>query len=484
MTRYKQPFKILPSFYKTVLKEDADIYLLWGGRDRGASHFTAQRALLDLLNDKQYYRAILIRKTYESIRDSQYQTIKDIAEANGLDQYLTFLRSPLEIRCNTNNNKIIARGCDNPAKLKSTRDPNVAIIEEADQLTEQDYITIHTTLRHESAKIRQWMAFNSDFPGDYEDHWLWRYYLQHIPNTYESGLYTTEIDVPYGDDFVSQQIKFYSHHSTYRNNPYCPPSRRAVYEGLKEQNEYYYNVYAKGILGKKENDNPWAWALSEDKHYNPSPYTIDNNYPLILSWDFNHDPCTVVVSQFQSHIPRYNVIAYYRASSGDESAIKQLCDKIKREYPHHTRTRQMVITGDATGVQRSPDRPATVNRYTEIASQFNSNVHALVKIERANTSHKASRDLCNDVLHLIPKGGYVFWGGRGCEMLIAEIQSAYPDDKESLNKAKKELGLHGLDAWRYLNQYLFAHRLKGANFKEYQKKIMSAVARLSTPVKS
>jgi hypothetical protein len=43
-------------------------------------------------------------------------------------------------------------------------------------------------------------------------------------------------------------------------------------------------------------------------------------------------------------------------------------------------------------------------------------------------------------------------------MIENDINLAYSDEKESLNKAKAEHGLHILDAVRYLDDFWFCHR--------------------------
>ena len=100
--------------YRHLLESDCDINFLWGGRDSGKSYFIASKLLMDCLKSS-YFRCILIKKTHESIKDSQWQMIKDIAEMWGVSQLLDFTSSPLETRC-VNGNKCISRGCDNHSK--------------------------------------------------------------------------------------------------------------------------------------------------------------------------------------------------------------------------------------------------------------------------------------------------------------------------------------------------------------------------------
>lgn len=457
--------------YVHLQEADEDIIFLYGGRDSGKSHDMAIRVILKMLQP-EYFRGILVKKTYESIRDAQWQLIKDIVYEHGMGHLFKFTESPLTISTTINDNRCIARGCDKPEKLKSISNPNFVWYEEGNQLTRDDYETISTTLRTNEGRVQEWFSFNPECKGDYKEFWL---YKDWFADQKELSFVAEKVMTTHKGDV---KIRYRAEHSTYQDNPFCSAERIARHERLRIVNPYRYKVFTKGLWGNEDNDSPWAWALNRDKHYTHQAYQVSKNYPLDLSFDFNHDPCVCVIGQVQHHVPHYAIIGYIKASSGTESAIKQLCDRIRTMFPHHAATRQLIITGDASGTARDASRPATTSRYTEICRYLGIN-EAAVKIERANTTHKASRDLCNAVLHQIPEGGYLFYGGQGCEMLLSEIEAAFPDNDESLNKYKKEAGGHGVDAWRYLNQLWYAHRLTGARFREYQGVIDGIARRLS-----
>lgn len=463
--------EVLDCYIDVFNDKQSDAYLIWGGRDKGASDLIAQRLLLDCIED-DYFRCVLVRKTYESIKGSQWQTLKDVAEREGISQFFKFQKSPLEVYCTVNNNFFIARGCDNPDKLKSLKDVNVCWIEETDQITEDDYVVVHTTLRHSTARIRQWMSFNSDLEShkdakQYQDHWLWKYYLEKIPNTYKEGIYETLVDVPLPNgDTQEEVIKFYSHHGTYRQNPYCPAKRAAIYESYQENNPYYYTVYTLGRLGNKENKNPFFYSFDKSKHYKAKLYEIDKRYHLDFSFDFNFEPCTCVVGQFIPHKQEYHIIRSHYASATDhKSSLEMLCDELKEyfKYVHYSRIR---VTGDAAGKQRGADTAANVNKYVKIMRYLGLGSSSVLKVERSNIDHKSSRDLCNDVLKDIPITFY-----SGTEQLIENIQASYPDAKGTLNDCKKKLGVHDVDCFRYLLKFWFAFELNGKRFKEYQNRI-------------
>ena len=91
--------------------------ILYGGRGSSKSDFTAKYLIYKCLTDN-YFRGILVRNTYNTIKDSQYQTIKDIIFDLGLQDLFEFKLNPLEIHC-LNGNRFLARGCDDTSKLKS-----------------------------------------------------------------------------------------------------------------------------------------------------------------------------------------------------------------------------------------------------------------------------------------------------------------------------------------------------------------------------
>src|SRR5580704_17607992 len=103
----------LPVF-RPLLNTKANINFLWGGRDSGKSFFIAQKLILDCLQ-LDYFRCILIKKTFESIKDSQWELIKNICADWNISHLFSFTVAPLEITCN-NGNKFIARGCDKTEK--------------------------------------------------------------------------------------------------------------------------------------------------------------------------------------------------------------------------------------------------------------------------------------------------------------------------------------------------------------------------------
>lgn len=214
------------------------------------------------------------------------------------------------------------------------------------------------------------------------------------------------------------------------------------------------------------NENPFFYSFYRDKHYVNHTYEIKKQFPLDISFDFNKDPCTAVVAQYEPDVPRWNIIrSHYASPDNQKSSLENLCNQIKTVYYGQCNKFTIRITGDASGSAGGADIPSDVNRYTRIVKYMGLSKQC-INVESSNLAHVSSRDLCNEVMHIIPKGHLVFYSGT--ETLIQNIEISYPDDKGTLNKAKDEYGLHDVDCFRYLLKFWFAYKLKGKSFKKYQ----------------
>lgn len=344
--------------YQHILEpNDIDIELIWGGRDSGKSHFLAQLTTEECLS-LDYYRCILVKETHEAIKDSQVAMIEEIVEDWEMEQLFKFIKSPLEIRC-LNKNRFIARGTDKPKKLRSITNPSHVWMEEANQLKEIAFITILTSLRNKYGRVKLYLSFNpeADTP-DFVDHWLYKmFFAKHYPKHLS---YTSEliIDIPGAE---SVKLKYRSTHTTYRDNPYVSAQRIAFHEALKTMNYHWYQVFTVGLWGNMENDMPWLFAYSRQKHVSSKELFANRAYTLYLSWDFNRNPmvCTVI----QWYDETVWIIDVIKAPNiGTEG----MCELVLMRYPGFL----YVITGDYNGMTVSTLHKEHVTNYSIIKSML------------------------------------------------------------------------------------------------------------------
>lgn len=285
---------VLPPWNKVVnetfipLVENKDRTLIcWGGRGSSKSLFAAKKLIYRCLSEK-YFRYILYRKTYNTIKDSQFQTIKDIVYEWGLQSLFSFNVSPMEIKC-VNGNKFICRGGDDPKKLKSIKDPTGVWYEE-EIPPEGDFITISTSIRTKKADyLQEIFTINPEVEGDYTDHWFWKKFFKDKPDgTFRDVVLVLMED---GSEFP---MSYTSHHSTYKDNKWIPDSFIAQLLQLKKENPYYYTIYALGKWGNKTTGgNFWKFF---DRATHTGAVKYDPTRSLHLSFDFNTVPymtCTI-----------------------------------------------------------------------------------------------------------------------------------------------------------------------------------------------
>src|SRR5690606_17161429 len=223
------PKKAFLPCYHHLLDSTSDIDFLWGGRDSGKSRFIASLLITECLS-LPYFRCVLARKVFNTIKESQWQMIKDVATIWGVDHLFTFNKNPLEINC-INGNKFICRGMDDSANLKSISNPSHCWAEEMNQLTLDDFILIMTSLRYNSGKVKMWCSFNPEADGDFHDFWLYRNFFAGNGYNFTS---TWTIDIPAFKEVSAQKVEYVysSTHTTYHDNKYCKPERAAFLEQL------------------------------------------------------------------------------------------------------------------------------------------------------------------------------------------------------------------------------------------------------------
>lgn len=371
--------------YKPLQTTKARLRFLYGGRDSGKSRDIAQRKIIECLM-KPFFRCILIKKTHSSIKDSQWQLIKDVCEDWGIDHLFDFRTSPLEIRCKVNGNRFICRGMDDPAKIKSINDPTDAWCEEGNQLTLQDWIYIITTLRSSKGPVTIEMSFNTETKGDFEEFWLYKEYFSHT----KEKSFTHTKTIKFGTESVD--INYIAIHSTYHDNPYVTLERKAYHEGLQSLNFYWYKVFTLGEWGNEDNDSPWLFAFDRNKHVSPIELFADRREVLYLSFDFNRNPqvCTVIQWPEQKKVKFIEVIKI--PNTGTEG----ICELIELKYPNYL----YIVTGDYSGDTPSSLYKEQITNYTIIKRMLKLN-DKQIKIS-PNPRLEKNQTLVNTIVHSFP----------------------------------------------------------------------------------
>jgi len=372
--------------YQPLYDSDATINLIWGGRDSGKSrqmpHFLVRKALTH-----PGFKCMLIRKRLNTVQESMFSEVVGFLEKNRLAGLVHSTKSPLKLRFK-NGATFLGRGTDDMNNIKSTKEPSDAWIEEADQISEDDFDTIFTTLRSSDTPVQVWMTFNPEVDESGKN-WIIDRFLGQVDDIYAPfQSFVIQVD----SDDGPMDIKVNSIHTTCDDNPYCTPERRAILESYRETNVNKYNVWRLGKVGQREVASPFMFAFDEAMIQEAE---IDPKFPLILSFDFNVAPATCTLSQQDDLNRRKWFVGEVRiGSEKDKANIYEVCERLRAIIP---RGQYIEVTGDATGRNLSTYTTGNLHHYDIIEEELGL-MPAQVKTPAVNPSHSNSYAMCNAVL--------------------------------------------------------------------------------------
>lgn len=357
--------------------------LLYGGRGGAKSTDAAKKLIIRCLIEP-YFKYILLRKTYVSIKDSQYSNLKSIVDEWNLGHLFKFVKSPLEVRC-FNGNKFIARGLDKEDSTKSIDNPTGIWYEEANQIDEADFLASTTSIRTPKAEyLQEILTFNPECDGEYLDFWLFKMFFASETELSFEGETTIMVD----DEPVTMTHTVI--HSTYEGNQFLPRDYVAQLLNIANIDPYYFKVFTKGLWGNKSNENPFIFAYSPEKHDGLPPRKNDEIF--YLSFDFNKNPISAAIIQHYG-----GVVRVLRLIKIPNSSIYELCDYIKAHYGGCV----FIVTGDATGRNRTAMVKGNIHYYSVIMKELNL-APEQVKVPNVNPPVERNGLLVNAVLANYP----------------------------------------------------------------------------------
>lgn len=181
-------------------------------------------------------------------------------------------------------------------------------------------------------------------------------------------------------------------------------------------------------------NNPFAYAFDPAKHVKPCEF--NQLHTVYLSFDFNVDPITCIAVQHYDHTIKVVKEFYLRNSD-----IYQLCDQIAAAFPKAS----LVVTGDATGANRSALTAGNYGYYDVVQTRLNLGRNQM-RQPAVNPSIRDTRVLVNSLLQ-----NYQVNIDPSCVWLIKDLQYVEVDDEGDIMKDRssdiRKADL--LDCWRY-----------------------------------
>lgn len=389
-------------FYK--LRDCNKTYICnYGSGGSGKSHATAQNELIKSLQKKE--KILVIRKTANTLMDSVVSLIYNgLITKYGLLPFFDLNKSERIITNKVNGSQFLFRGLDDPEKIKSIDGITRVWVEEASELSEDDFNKLSDRIRGEPQIT---LTYNPII----QSHWLKRRF----------------------HDQKNDRVAIF--HTTYLDNKHIGQKFIDDMEWYKEHDFEHYRIYGLGQWGRVNIERQFAFKFTESKH--TGKCEVDPRSEIYLSFDFNVEPITCIAAQMGNDYIR--VIKEFRLMDSD---IYALCDTIKAELGNgHI----LFVTGDASGTARDALVRGNMNYYTVIQSELELTSQQ-INVPRQNPSIHNSRVLLNAILARYPE----FVIDKSCQYLVEDLNFVEADDKGGIDKGKDKHRSHLLDCLRYL----------------------------------
>lgn len=245
--------------------------VLMGGGGSGKSVFAARKVLERCATEKGH-RILVVRKVGRTLRDSCFELLKRLGykyyskkiayvpKGRSGDMYLRF----------KNGSEILFSGLDDVEKLKSITGISGMWIEEASEISKEDFNQLDIRLRDEPVNYQQIII---TFNPISLTHWLKERFF----------------------DTTDPEGRVRTHHSTYKDNRFCTEAERITLEAFRDSDPYYYDVYCLGqwgVLGKTVFDKR---KISARLRHLPKPEAVGNmkyfyDGLTVRDWEFEEEP--------------------------------------------------------------------------------------------------------------------------------------------------------------------------------------------------
>lgn len=239
--------KMKKHFQEVFIDDDFDVLLMIGGYGSGKSFTGFLKTSIKATIEKR--KILVVRKVFSTLKESCYEDLKEGLEIAGVLDEWKFIKSPLEATNLINGSKIIFRGMDDFRKIKSIKNIDYIIVEEADELSLNDLKELRKRLRVSGIKKHIIFMCNPISRGSS----IYRMFFTEEDgfNFDEEELYlkrklekVEEIELENGE---VEQIKIKVHHSVYKDNPFLPAT--FIYELESEKDPRIKRIACYGKFG-------------------------------------------------------------------------------------------------------------------------------------------------------------------------------------------------------------------------------------------
>lgn len=242
--------EVSPAFADFVFNWDYKTYLNIGGYGSGKSYHIAFKIILKLFQETR--KALVVREVFDTIKESCFDLFHEILDEMDLLDDSGDIRkgkrrnkvvervSPMQFIF-PNGSRIIFRGMDKPAKVKSINGVSIVWLEECSEIKYDGYKEILGRLRTPNVSIHFLLSCN---PVGREN-WVYNHFFV------RQGDDGKEVVVQSEEEFYQKKVLVnngvYYHHSVPDDNPWLP---RGYIKTLDELKTYDYPLYRTARWGR------------------------------------------------------------------------------------------------------------------------------------------------------------------------------------------------------------------------------------------
>jgi len=411
---------VFSQLFRQLTETDKRFVINYGGTAAGKSFSAAQKEII--CADDQQIKTLVIRKVGNTLRDSVIPSFLSRIRELELEEKFKLNKTDRIITHKENGSEIVFRGLDDPDKLKSFEGLTRILVEEAAELTLEDFMELNRRARGRD-NIQITLTFN---PID-ENHWLKKHFF----------------------DREDPDVEII--HSTYKKNNFLTEQDKQQIENISLFNNNQYRIYALGEWGVLTNEQPWLVSFERDRH------TVERlpllpSFPVYLSFDFNIDPLTCVAAQMSLHQGAHDSFIHFIREFSAKRSLEDLCRQIKMTFPDHT----LFVTGDASGNRHDLSMADANATYYSLIQSYLGLSRGHMNLHRRNLPHGESYMLLNSIFSSYPR---LLLSREGCPLLIDDCTNARIDINSRINgalrKDREAFKMDLFDCMRYFFQQYF-----------------------------
>lgn len=226
-----------PHFDDFLFDWSTKFQFLVGGYGSSKSYHVALKIILKLLEEKR--TALVVREVYDTHRDSTFSLLSELIEDLELAHVVRVTGSPMQIKF-PNGSKIIFKGMDKPAKLKSINNVSLIWLEECSEIKYEGFKELLGRLRHPTLPLHMILSTN---PVS-KDNWSYLHFFQDE----EAQRFILDDERLYEERTIITNNTYY-HHSTADDNKFLPESYVEQLEEMKEYDIDLYRIARRGRFG-------------------------------------------------------------------------------------------------------------------------------------------------------------------------------------------------------------------------------------------